>query len=174
MKEKIKNTFKTIFKKIKSIISNIYSKISPKVKESFKKCREGEENLKVLLTYWCVIPSVIYLFLLKTTDCKFLTDLYDVIMLILNLLNLYFIAKAVKIHPEYNTELMRELEKQEFYKTLDKNELKEEKSKERKQNTKNFFYRLLLIKTDKKIDAYKIVRCFVLLILLITIKRIFL
>ena len=174
MKEKIKNTFKIISKKTKTIIYNIYLKISTKIKESFKKCRAGEENLKILLTYWCVIPSIIYLFLLKTTDCKFLTDLYDVIMLVLNSLNLYFIAKAVKIHPEYNTELMKELEKQEYYKTLNKNELKEEKSKERKQNTKNFFRRLLLIKTDRKVDFYKIVRCFVILILLITVKRIFL
>ena len=174
MKEKIKNTFKIIYKKIKTFIYNIYLKISTKIKESFKKCRAGEENLKILLTYWCVIPSIIYLFLLKTTDCKFLTDLYDVIMLVLNSLNLYFIAKAVKIHPEYNTELMKELEKQEYYKTLNKNELKEEKSKERKQNTKNFFRRLLLIKTDRKVDFYKIVRCFVILILLITVKRIFL
>lgn len=174
MKEKIKNTFKIISKKTKTFIYNIYLKISQKIKESFKKCRAGEENLKILLTYWCVIPSIIYLFLLKTTDCKFLTDLYDVIMLVLNSLNLYFIAKAVKIHPEYNTELMRELEKQEYYKTLNKNELKEEKSKERKENTKNFFRRLLLIKTDKKVDSYKIVRCFVILILLITVKRIFL
>ena len=174
MKEKIKNTFTIISKKTKTIIYNIYLKISTKIKESFKKCRVGEENLKILLTYWCVIPSIIYLFLLKTTDCKFLTDLYDVIMLVLNSLNLYFIAKAVKIHPEYNTELMKELEKQEYYKTLNKNELREEKSKERKENTKNFFRRLLLIKTDRKVDFYKIVRCFVILILLITIKRIFL
>ena len=174
MKEKIKNIFKTMFNKIKSFTTNLYLKISTKIKESFKKCRAGEENLKILLTYWCVIPSIIYLFLLKTTDCKFLTDLYDVIMLVLNSLNLYFIAKAVKIHPEYNTELMRELEKQEYYKTLNKNELKEEKSKERKENTKNFFRRLLLIKTDRKVDFYKIVRCFVILILLITVKRIFL
>lgn len=174
MKEKIKNIFKTVFNKIKSFTKNLYLKISTKIKESFKKCREGEENLTILLVYWCILPSITYLILLKTTNCKILTDLYDVVMFILSLLDLYFIAKAVKIHPEYNTELMKELEKQEFYKTLDKNELKEEKSKERKENTKNFFRRLLLIKTDKKVDFYKIVRCFVILILLITIKRIFL
>ena len=68
--------------------TNLYLKISTKIKESFKKCRAGEENLKILLTYWCVIPSIIYLFLLKTTDCKILTDLYDVVMFILSLLDI--------------------------------------------------------------------------------------
>lgn len=174
MKDKIKSIFKKMMDKMKSFLRILYSKSSTKIKESFKKCREGEENLTILLVCWCVLPSVAYLILLKTTNCKILTDLYDVTMFVLGLLDFYFIAKAIKVHPEYNTELMRELEKQEYYETLDKNELKKEKSRERKENAKNFFRRLLLIKTDRRVDFYKIVRCFIVLILLITVKRIFL
>lgn len=174
MKDKIRSIFKKTFDKTKSFLKNLYLKSSIKIKESFGKCRDGEENLTILLVCWCILPSITYLILLKITNFKILTDLYDVAMLVLGLLDLYFIAKAVKVHPEYNTELMKELERQEYYETLDKNKLKEEKSRERKENAKNFFRRLLLIKTDKKVDFYKIVRCFIILILLITVKRIFL
>ena len=69
---------------------------------------------------------------------------------------------------------MRELEKQNYYKTLDEKQLKEEKLKEKKDNTKKFFYKLLALKNSEKTDIYKIVKCFVILILLVVLKRIFL
>lgn len=174
MKEKIKIFLINSFKQISNFIQNLYLNISQKIKVSFKKCKEGEENLNILLIYWCVIPCILYLFILKFTNCKFILNIIDLFMLILTLLDLYFISKTLKIHPEYNTELMRELEKQNYYKTLDEKQLKEEKLKEKKDNTKKFFYKLLALKNSEKTDIYKIVKCFVILILLVVLKRIFL
>lgn len=172
--QKLLNFLKKIYKESLKIITKYYLIILSKIKESFLKCRKGEEDMKILLTYWCVVPCIIYLFILWFLDCKFLLNILDIAMFLLAIIDLYFIAKIIKIHPEYNTELMDELRKQELYSSLDKEQIKEEKNKELKQNTKNFFKKMFLCKSDKKTDAYKIVKYIVLIVLLITIKRIFL
>lgn len=174
MKEKIKNTVKYLYKKTKGIITNIFGKISTKIKLSFDKCKNGEEKLNNLLIYWCIIPCIIYLFLIRMLDCKIVLDLLDLVIFILIIFDFYFIEKTLKIHPEYNTELMREVEKQNFYKTLNEEQLKEQKLKEAKENRKYFIKRFFSYKSKEKCDFYKLVKYFLLLIFLLAIKRIFL
>lgn len=95
-------------------------------------------------------------------------------MCFVGVLGLFFIQKALKKHPEYNTELVRELEKAEYYASLNENELKDAKTQEVRKNAKNMLKKMLLIGTGEKVDAYKIVRLFTVLALLFALKGILL
>lgn len=161
-------------KKLKNIIINLLNNIKLKIKTSFIKCKNGEEKLNTLLIYWCLIPCILYLLSLRFLNCKIILNIFDIILFILCLLDLYFIAKTLKLHPEYNTELMEEIKKQEYLKTLTEEQIKEEKLKESKQAKIDFVKRILALKAGKKVDNYKIVKYFVILTFLIVLKRIFL
>ena len=100
--------------------------------------------------------------------------LCDLIMIFIGFLDIFFIQKALKKHPEYNTKLVMEYEKEQYYSSLSKEELEQVKSDEKKQNTKDFFKRMLLIKPGEKVDFYKIVRLFVILTVLVGLKRVLL
>ncbi|MBR2141155.1 MAG: hypothetical protein IJ853_02265 [Rickettsiales bacterium] len=174
MKEKIKNFIKSITLKFYNFVKSKTILAAGVVKKSFNKCRNGEEDLKNILLYWSTIPCVVYFIMLKTVKCKFTLNMADLVMFVLIIFDLYFIAKTLKIHPEYNSDLMREVEKQKLYETLTDEQIKEEKAKESREGVKKIFYRFLTIRTGDKVDYYKIVRCILLLTFLIVFKRIFL
>lgn len=98
----------------------------------------------------------------------------DLIMIFIGFLDLFFIQKTLKEHPEYNTKLVEEYEKEQYYSSLSEEQLKQTKTEEKKQNAKDFLKRLLLIKPGEKVDLYKIVRLFVILTILISLKRVLL
>lgn len=158
-----------IFIKINSI------KFFESLKASYRCCREGEEKFNNLLIYWCVIPCILYFLLIyKFILWGFIKHLCDLIIIFVGFLDIFFIQKALKKHPEYNTKLVTEYEKEQYYSSLSKEELEQVKSDEKKQNTKDFFKRILLIKPGEKVDFYKIVRLLLILTVLVGLKRILL
>ena len=105
---------------------------------------------------------------------EFIKHLCDIIIIFVGFLDIFFIQKALKKHPEYNTKLMTEYEEEQYYSSLSKEELEQIKSDKKKQNTKDFFKRILLIKPGEKVDFYKIVRLLLILTVLVGLKRILL
>lgn len=169
MKAKILN----LLSKIKQILQRIFTKFKNATIVSYAKCKEGEEQMKNIILYWSIIPSILYLLIsYKLCLPRFLHAIIDVFMLFFSILVFYFIQKAVKIHPEYDSELMEELRKAEYYSTLNEEQLKKEKRKESLNKKKNFFKGLFNVGAGKKIDFYKIVRAFLILIFLVALRRI--
>lgn len=166
--------FKTFFNKVFLFLKKIYNGLKERVVSSFLRARNGEENLNIILYYWSLIPCVIYFISLKFVNSRFLLEIFDVIILLLTILDLYFIARTLEVHPEYDSELVKEKERQEYYNTLTKEELEKVKKQERKNNINKTLKKYILLKTDDKVDLFKIIRLFVIITLLIAIKRILL
>ena len=175
MKEKFLLYLSNFFKKVWNFLKVNLAKLFRIIGGSYERCREGEEKLNSLLVYWCMVPCILYFLLIyKFSLCKFTKRLCDLAMVLVGFLDIFFIQKALKKHPEYNTKLVQEYEKEQYYSSLSKEELKKVKTNEKKQNTKDFFKRILLIKPGEKIDFYKIVRLFVILTILVGLKRVLL
>ena len=166
--------FKTFFNKVFLFLNKIYNGLKERVVSSFLRARNGEENLNIILYYWSLIPCVIYFISLKFVNSRFLLEIFDVVILLLTILDLYFIARTLEVHPEYDSELVKEKERQEYYNTLTKEELEKVKKQERKNNINKTLKKYILLKTDDKVDLFKIIRLFVIITLLIAIKRILL
>ncbi|MDR1426099.1 MAG: hypothetical protein LBI70_03885 [Rickettsiales bacterium] len=146
-----------------------------RIKNSYGRCRNGEENFKILLLYWCTVPAAIYMFFrFKFRFWSPIEHVLDIFIAVISSLDIFFIQKALKNHPEYDSEFVKNKEKKDYYASLNDEELETVKSKEKKEDTKNFFKHLLLLNTDKKIDPYKIVRLFIILTLLLALKRLLL
>lgn len=175
MKEKVISFFKKIYLRIKGVAIKCSLIFWDKISSSYMLCREGEENMKKLLFYWNFVPCITYFFVrYKFNNCVFFGHILDFSMFFVGILGIFFIQKALKKHPEYNTELVKELEKEEYYASLNEEELKEAKVKEKKENTKSFFRKVFLISSGDRIDTYKIVRLFTILTMLFVLKRILL
>lgn len=168
MKTKILN----FLLKLKEKIIIYYNIIKDKVAVSYGKCKIGEEKMSNILLYWAIIPCLFYLFVTaKISFPAIIASVVNIFMLLFTILVFYFIQKAVKVHPEYNTELVEELEKAEYYSTLDEKELKKAKRSESLNKKKNIFKSIFNLGTKKKVDFYKIIRAFVILTFLIAFKR---
>ena len=165
---------KKIFNWSKNVIKNGLLFLKNIITTSYGKARVGEEKLNNILFYWCLLPSALYFLALRFIDCSILLRVIDIIILLLSIIDLYFIAKAVSVHPEYDTQLTKELEKEEYYKTLNEEQLKEAKKQEKRDNRKRIFNKYILLKSNEKVDLFKIVRIIVIIALLFSIKRIFL
>lgn len=165
---------KNFFKKILLFLQNKCRAFKVSVSESFSKARNGEESFGVVLYYWSLIPCILYFICLKFVNCVFLLEVIDVFIVLLAILDLYFIARAVEVHPEYDSELVKEKEKEEYYKTLTEEQLIEVKKKEQKDNRNKIFKKYILLKSDEKVDMFKLIRLFVIITLLIAVKRILL
>lgn len=175
MKEEFFSYISNLFKKTLFFIKINSIKFFELVKVSYKRCREGEEKFNNLLIYWGIIPCILYFLLIyRLSLCRFTQRLCDLIMIFVGFLDIFFIQKALKKHPEYNTKLVTEYEKEQYYSSLSKEELEQVKADEKKQSTKDFLKRILLIKPGEKVDFYKIVRLFIILTVLIGLKRILL
>ncbi|MDR1494629.1 MAG: hypothetical protein LBI29_01155 [Rickettsiales bacterium] len=161
--------------RLRSVLGKFYSVSRDRIGKSYSLCREGEESLNVLLLYWSTVPAIIYVFIrFRVKLYSFLEWPLDLFIVILSLLDIFFIQKALKKHPEYDSEFVESREKEKYYSSLSKEELAKVKSDEKKEGAKSFLKYLLLVKTGKKIDFYKIVRLLVLLIMLLALKRLFL
>lgn len=160
--------------KIKNIITNFFNKIKNTVTTSYEKCKNGDEKLNNLLIYWSLIPCIIYLFIrYKISFPNIILNIIDLFMLFFTILNLYFIQKAIKIHPEYDTKATKELEKIKYYATLNEEEYKKAIEKDKKEKGKKFIKGIFSINNSDGVDFYKIVRMFVILTLVIVLKILF-
>lgn len=175
MKEKFFLYLSNFFKKMWDFIKSNLLKFFEAISNSYHLCRKGEENFNKLLIYWNLIPCFLYFLLsYKFNLCQFTHHLCDLAIIFIGFLDIFFIQKALKKHPEYNTQLVKEYEKEQYYSSLSKEELEKVKIDEKKQNAKDFFKKMLLIKPGDKIDFYKIVRLFTILSILIGLKKILL
>lgn len=166
--------FKNIFKKIFLFLKNRYNIIKSNIVESFLKARNGEEKFNVILYYWSLIPCILYFVCLKFISCRFLLEVIDVVIVLLTVLDLYFITRTLEVHPEYDSLYLKEKEKEEYYKTLTEEQLIEVKKQERKNNRNKILKKYILLETDDKVDLFRIIRLFVIITLLIAIKRVLL
>lgn len=141
------------------------------IKVSFGKCMLGDENLNKMLWYWCLIPNIV-VYLIDSKLINFLKfDILKLVYLFYNLTCLYFILKAVSVHPEYNVSKIEKQEEMEYKKSLSKQELKNYMSEKNKEQARDFVKKALLQKAWKKIEFYKTVRLFLILFILITLKN---
>jgi uncharacterized membrane protein len=163
--------------KIKSTLFGWLSLLKNKVVNSYNRCREGNEKLVILLLFWCLLPCFLYIYIRYIVIVgKYFGVILDILVIIIAVLDYYFIEKAVKIHPEYDTQATREIEKEKYYSTLSKEELNEAIKKDKIESKKNLVKRLLAIggvDATNHIDFYKIVRIFVILVFFIAVKRLF-
>jgi hypothetical protein len=172
MKERIKGFLTNFYGKARAALREFCSILGERIKGSYGRCREGEENLKILLVYWSTVPAVIYIFVrFKLDFYSFFEWLLDLFIIVLSVLDIFFIQKTLKKHPEYDSEFVREKEKEEYYASLSEEELEKIKSTEKKEGAKNFVKRLLLLDSSKGVDFYKIVRLLMILTLLLALKR---
>jgi hypothetical protein len=104
----------------------------------------------------------------------FLRFIMDLVAFILSVLDYYFISKAVEKHPEYDTERAERLEKQKYYNSLSDEEYEKVKKEEKQQQLRSAVNSLFFTKSWKRKDLYKIVNIFLILIMLISFKRLFL
>lgn len=166
--------FKKFFNWLINFLKNKLLFLKNIIVTSYGKARVGEEKLNNILFYWCLLPSILYFLALRFIDCQILLRAIDIFILLLSIIDLYFIAKAVSVHPEYDTQLTRELQKEEYYKTLNEEQLKEAKKQEKKDNYKRILDKYVLLRYKDGVDFFKIVRIIVIIVLLFSIKRIFL
>jgi hypothetical protein len=172
MKIEVKNFLYRYFTKTRVTAAKICSLCWKKIKTSYALCRDGEEELKNLLLYWCIMPMVIYILIMaKIGPCRICRGLFDLLAIILATLDLFFIQKSLKKHPEYDSEFVKETEREMYYASLNPEELRKVKLEEKKEGAKNFVKKMLLIGSGDKIDSYKIVRLLMALMLLIALKR---
>ena len=175
MKEGLVNNLSVFLEKIWNFIKKCLYTIFKVINDSYKRCRGGEENLNKLLIYWNIIPCILYFIIIFNFNLShFYKNLLDLFIILLGFLDIFFIQKALKKHPEYNTQLVKEYEKEQYYSSLSPEDLKKAKEEEKKENRKDFLKKILLMKPGEKIDSYKIVRMFTVLTILIGLKRILL
>lgn len=159
-----------LFAKVFNFSKEKLFKIRDVISESFDKCKIGEENLKTLLWGWCIVPNILIKFflfdLLKMT-------LVNLIYIVYNLMCLYFILKAVKVHPEYNKLKMEEMKEAEYVKSLGEEELKLYKKEKIKQGSKDFVKKALLQKPWKRTEGYKVVILILVLLITISVRNLF-
>jgi hypothetical protein len=103
-----------------------------------------------------------------------LAFLLDLIFFVLSLLDYYFISKAVKKHPEYDTEKMEKIKKAEYYNSLSDKEYERVKKEEKQQQLKSTVKGVFFTNNLKRKDLYKIIKIFLILMMLIGFKRLFL
>ena len=157
----------------KSVILEYINKKTNSVKSSFSKCMAGEENLNKMLWFWCMIPNmVICVIVFKLINILNFT-LINLIYIAYNLMCLYFILKAVSVHPEYNVSEMEKNENKKYVKSLSKEELKNYRKESAKKKTKELFEKALLVKPWKRVEFYKIVRLILIFILLVALRNLF-
>jgi hypothetical protein len=92
-------------------------------------------------------------------------------MLLLSMVDLFFIQKALRKHPDYDSSFVKEKEVERYCASLSEEELEKFKIEEKKQNTKDFLKRIFLLSTGTKTDLYKVVRLFLILTLLLELKK---
>ncbi|MDR0571346.1 MAG: hypothetical protein LBG48_00675 [Rickettsiales bacterium] len=156
---------------VKFFVSECLS-VRRKVVISYRKCREGDERLFVLLLYWALIPCSLYLLVrVRYIYSGFWAFALDLFFFIFALLDYYFISKAVSKHPEYDTELMDRLKKAEYYNSLSDEEYEKAKKEEKQKQLKNVTKSLLFMRSLRKKDTYKGVKVFLILIIALTFKR---
>ncbi|MDR3078663.1 MAG: hypothetical protein LBU15_01350 [Rickettsiales bacterium] len=159
---------------VKSLLARLYSISRDRIGRSYSLCRDGEENFRVLLLYWCTVPAILYIFI------RFRVNLYsffewplDLFAMILSLLDIFFIQKALRKHPDYDSEFVKSREREQYYSSLSPEELQRAKASEKKEGAKGLLRRLLLINRDKTVDPYRIVRLLMFLTLFLALKRFF-
>jgi hypothetical protein len=70
MKEKLSKFLAGFWRKIKAGVSVLGARCIKRIRASYTLCKEGEENLKTLLVFWCTIPSFVYfIFRFKFIRC---------------------------------------------------------------------------------------------------------
>lgn len=143
------------------------------VKSSFKRCMAGEENLNRMLWFWCLIPNIIVCFITFKLYNILNFTLLNILYLVYNLICLYFIIKAVSVHPEYNVSKVEKNKNEEYVKSLSKDDLKNYKKELTKKKTKELFEKALLVKPWRKVEFYKLVRLILIFILLVTFRNLF-
>jgi hypothetical protein len=166
-----------IFKRIKTYVEaglrQFKIKMCNIVRNSYGRCRNGEENLKILLIYWCLVPIGIYFFVfVYFKSCRFCSYILNLFMCFLTLLDLFFIQKTLQKHPEYDSSLLADEEKNKYYASLSTEELKSIKETERRRKPKDLLKKLLFLESKGQVDAYKMVRLLLLLVLLISLKKV--
>jgi hypothetical protein len=80
----------------------------------------------------------------------------------------------VEKHPEYDTERSEKLKKAEYYSSLSDEEYGKVKKQEKQQQLKSAVKGIFFTGNWKKKDLYKIVKVFLILVMLISFKRLFL
>ncbi len=141
--------------------------------KSFNKCVAGEENLNKMLWFWCLIPNIIVCFIIFKLYNILNFALLNIIYIVYNLLCLFFIIKAVSVHPEYDVSKIQKYKHNEYIKSLSEDELKNYKKDLAKEKTKELFEKALLIKPWKKVEFYKIVRLILIFVLLVALRNLF-
>lgn len=154
-------------------ILKFFNKYLNRTKTSFKKCMNGEENLNKMLWFWCLIPNIVICFIIFKLYNILNFTLLNILYIVYNLFCLYFILKAVSVHPEYDVSKIQKYKHNEYIKSLSENELKNYKKDLAKEKTKELFEKALLIKPWKKVEFYKIVRLILIFVLLIALRNLF-
>lgn len=155
-----------------SVLKYFSGKISD-IKSSFRRCIAGEENLKKMLWFWCLIPNIVVCFIIFKLYNILNFTLLNILYLVYNLTCLYFIIKAVSVHPEYNVSKIEKNKSEEYVKSLSKDDLKTYKKELTKKKTKELFEKALLVKPWRKVEFYKLVRLILIFILLVTFRNLF-
>ena len=153
-----------LFKKYVSIILNC-------VKSSFDRCINGEEKLNKMLWCWCIIPNIFFV-------SKYFTFFYQfavikILVILYSGMCFYFILKAVKVHPEYNTTEVKRKEELEYINSLNEEELREYIRSKNNDRVKDFFKKALLQKAWHTKEFYKITKIFLLFIFMFTLLKLF-
>lgn len=143
------------------------------IRESFNRCITGEENLNKMLWFWCLLPNLVICIISFKLYNIFNLKLLNVIYVLYNLICLYFILKAVSVHPEYNVSKNEKIKSKEYKESLSKDELKDYKKELARKKTKELFEKALLVKPWRKVEFYKLVRLILIFILLISLKNLF-
>lgn len=141
------------------------------VKHSFDKCKIGEEKLNKMLWCWCLLPNLAIVLIDHKMFSLLRFGLIKVFYLFYNLMCLYFILKAVSIHPEYNVSRMEKIKQKEYMDSLSAKDLKNYKNSLKKQSAKDMCQKLLLVKSWKHMEFYKTVRLILILIILVISKN---
>jgi hypothetical protein len=156
---------------LKEVLS--VSKVS--VLESYEKCKEGEEKMGTILLWWSTIPCSLYILIrIRYIFRGVFAFILDVTFFVLGLLDYYFISKAISKHPEYDVERMEKIKKIEYYNSLTEEEYEKIKKEERKEKGISGVKNILLAKNWRKTEPFKIVKIFLVLVILITFRRLFL
>lgn len=170
----IKNLSIFIWNKFLVISKNIFLFLKEITIESYNKSRNGDEELNNVLIYWSILPALVYLIVrAKFIKYGFFALSLDIVHFCLACLSFYFIIKAVNVHPEYDIERTETLQKIEYYNSLSDEEYNKIILEEKKDKRKNLFKRLFFIKGGKPKELFKIVKIFLIFIIILTFKRIF-
>ncbi|MDR2760404.1 MAG: hypothetical protein LBB09_00980 [Rickettsiales bacterium] len=175
MIKKIKERILTFKNMASSMLREGFVASRAKILESYEKCKDGEEKMNTVLIWWSAVPCALYIVArMRFAFWGFFAFILDLSFFVLGLLDYYFISKAVSKHPEYDGERMEKIRKIEYYNSITEEEYEKIKKEEKKgkgfANVKN----LLLTKNWRKAEPFKIVKIFLILVILITFRRLFL